>query len=71
MTELPSLGSALSLIWTIFPALAGWVIVVWAGRQNDRQSGIVAHLFRKPPLARPKAQHQLSKPFPSMKVDNQ
>ena len=53
MMELPSLGTAVSLLWTVFLAALGCAIAIWAARQSHRQSDVVAHLTRRPAFGPP------------------
>ncbi len=48
MMELPSLGSVLSLFWTLFLAAMGCAIAIWAARENRRESDVVSRLNCKP-----------------------
>lgn len=45
---LPSLGSVFAFLWVALLAGVACAIAIWAARQNDRQSDVVAHLTRRP-----------------------
>ena len=45
---LPSLSSIFAFLWAAFLAAVACAIAIWAARQNDRQSDVVAHLTRRP-----------------------
>lgn len=47
---LPSLGSVFAFLWAVFLASIACAIAIWAARQNDGQSDVVAHLTRRPAL---------------------